>query len=183
MGRDAIIEASVRAAASQLASLGPSRLTVRSVAEEADVNHALVHRHLGTKADLVAAALEHLAGRCEVEVRGGLETGATPAELTTFPAVRDYVHALASTLADAPELAHQSDYPVLRYVSTLGTSAGLDDRTARSRAVVLLAMSFGMVFFGPSLADAAELGDYERELLIELLGEALGVLFVEPHAG
>jgi len=78
-GRVEIEEAAIIAAADQLASLGPSQMTVRGVAEAAGVNHALVHRHLQTKDRVIRRlastqssfpVLEHLIDR---DIEHGLD--------------------------------------------------------------------------------------------------------------
>jgi AcrR family transcriptional regulator len=87
-GRVEIEEAVIIAAADQLASLGPSEMTVRGVAEAAGVNHALVHRHLQTKERVVKGALERMAAESFEEVQG--QAGGR-LRLTDYPRVRRYV--------------------------------------------------------------------------------------------
>ncbi|WP_131725063.1 helix-turn-helix domain-containing protein, partial [Mycobacteroides abscessus] len=40
---------------------GPAATSIREVATRAGVNHGLVHRHFGSKRQLLAATLQHLA--------------------------------------------------------------------------------------------------------------------------
>ena len=175
-GREETIEAVIRVAADRLVSIGPSRMTVRNVAEEAGVNHALVHRHLGTKDQLVSLALESLAKECDVAIRRSVKLGSTPMQLAALPAVQRYVHALASTLTDAPRLARQSDYPVLHNLSAQGATAGLDSDAADARAIAQLSTAFGFVLFAPFLAQAAGLPEARRGLIADDLDRALGAL-------
>jgi AcrR family transcriptional regulator len=51
------MDAVLDAATELIADRGPNAVTVRSIAERAGVNHALVHRYFGTKEDLIAAVI------------------------------------------------------------------------------------------------------------------------------
>ena len=56
-GRDEVRSAVLTAASSLVAERGPDGFSVREVATRAGVNHALVHRHFGTKADVLEQML------------------------------------------------------------------------------------------------------------------------------
>ena len=58
VGRDEVIEATIRAASELFAERNPSQVSVREIASRAGVSHALVHRYLGSKDDIFAAALK-----------------------------------------------------------------------------------------------------------------------------
>ena len=57
VGREAVVETTIRAAAKLFAERNPSQVSVREIATAAGVSHALVHRYLGTKDDIFRAAL------------------------------------------------------------------------------------------------------------------------------
>ena len=57
VGRDEVVQATIRAAAQLFAERNPSQVSVREIATRAGVSHALVHRYLGTKDDIFRAAL------------------------------------------------------------------------------------------------------------------------------
>lgn len=57
-GRTSTQEAILRAAAELFAERPPSRVTIRDVAARAGVNHSLVHRHYGTKDNLLRAVMQ-----------------------------------------------------------------------------------------------------------------------------
>ena len=130
-GRVEIEEAAIIAAADQLASLGPSQMTVRGVAEAAGVNHALVHRHLQTKERLIKGALERMAAESFEEVQG---RAGGQLRLMDYPRVRRYVIALARCLIEDPTLAStQSSFPVLEHLIDRDIEHGLDRETAAAR--------------------------------------------------
>jgi AcrR family transcriptional regulator len=58
-GRDSVIDAAIRAAADLFAEKNPSHVTVREIAARAGVSHALVHRYLGSKEEILGKVLEY----------------------------------------------------------------------------------------------------------------------------
>src|SRR3954451_19310567 len=62
-GRAAVRAAVLESAIALFAERGPASVSLRAIAAGANVNLGLLHRHFGSKAELVTAALEHfLAG-------------------------------------------------------------------------------------------------------------------------
>src|SRR5262245_29363759 len=57
-GREAVMAAVLDAAMTLFAARGPAAVSVRDIAAAAGVNHALVHRHFGTKQEVLQAVLE-----------------------------------------------------------------------------------------------------------------------------
>src|SRR5690242_2767504 len=53
VGRAEVMAAVLDAATELFADKGPDAVTVREVADRASVNHALIHRHYGTKQELL----------------------------------------------------------------------------------------------------------------------------------
>src|SRR5207248_8155711 len=70
-GRDEVVAAVIEAATALFAERGPAAVSLREVAQAADVNLGLIHRHIGSKADLLAAVLR---------ARPGMPPGAATAE-------------------------------------------------------------------------------------------------------
>jgi AcrR family transcriptional regulator len=71
------VRAAVLAAASALfAERGPGSVTIRQIAERAGVNHALVHRYLGSKQDVLAAWVADNA----TAIGGAAGAGVSPRE-------------------------------------------------------------------------------------------------------
>src|SRR5262245_53478169 len=57
-GREAVMAAVLDAATTLFAARGPASVSVRDIAAAAGVNHALVHRHFGSKQEVLRAVLE-----------------------------------------------------------------------------------------------------------------------------
>jgi AcrR family transcriptional regulator len=56
-GREQVIEAVIEATIELCRTGGPDKVTLRRVADQANVNYGLVHRHFGTKAEVIKAAM------------------------------------------------------------------------------------------------------------------------------
>jgi AcrR family transcriptional regulator len=93
-GRAEVIEASLHAAADLFAEHNPSQVSVREIAKNAGVSHALVHRYLGSKNDILLATLSWERQRM----------------LDSFGD--------AEKLADAPS-TFEPGYPADRYLKTI----------------------------------------------------------------
>ena len=71
-GREQIRSAVLTATSALVAERGPDGFSVRDIAARAGVNHALVHRHFGTKADVLE---QMLAADADVVVNAVLKAG------------------------------------------------------------------------------------------------------------
>ena len=61
IGKDEVSAAVLEAASQLFAEKGPAATSIREVAARAGVNHGLLHRHFGSKRQLLAGTLQHLA--------------------------------------------------------------------------------------------------------------------------
>ena len=175
-GRDETVDAAVRAAADQLADLGPARMTIRTVADAASVNHALIHRHLETKDRLISAALDLLAEECHAEVQGWLDEGLSALWLSSHPKTHRYILALSRCIVEQDSSARPTRFPVLEQMAQAAAVEGLDETTSRARAVALLCVVFGTELFATVLSDAIGLGEDDRHRPVDLLDGALRLL-------
>jgi TetR/AcrR family transcriptional regulator, repressor for neighboring sulfatase len=57
-GREEVVEAIIEATIELCKAGGPDKVTLRRVAEQANVNYGLVHRHFGTKTAVITAAMQ-----------------------------------------------------------------------------------------------------------------------------
>ena len=97
------------AAARLFAASDPGKVSLRSIAEAAGVNYGLVHRHFGSKADLVTATVRHHSARFV-----GSDKATEPAEMVAEmarhyldgPAVARSLAWAAMNGADLSEIVH-----------------------------------------------------------------------------
>jgi len=141
-----------------VAERGPGGFSVRDIAGRAGVNHALVHRHFGTKADVLEQVLAD-EGRAVVAAiaEAGLPTSGQAstevvAELLDLLATRPtYWRALVNAVLDAPEAAVPGTASTTELFSGLwrGGDPGDADATAVAGATVL-----GWLIFGGFMVEA-----------------------------
>jgi TetR/AcrR family transcriptional regulator, repressor for neighboring sulfatase len=62
-GRTEVVDAALDAATDLFATHNPSQVSVRDIAAQAGVSHALIHRYLGSKEDILHAVLERASDR------------------------------------------------------------------------------------------------------------------------
>lgn len=139
----------VAAAAELLREQSPREVTVREVAERAGVNHALVHRHFGTKDELLRAVI---VARSEAFARDAGELAGTEptAMLALLERHADYWRILARFVLDAPELLADSRPPAGAMVLAMVGGDRPSER-ARVSAAVAGALALGWAVFGPHL--------------------------------
>ncbi len=157
-GRDQIRSAVLTATSELVAERGPDGFSVRDIAARAGINHALVHRHFGTKADVLE---QMLAADAQVVVAAVLESGLP----TSGTADADVVARLLDVLADCPSywrtLVHTvMDTPEAAVPGTSSTTElfsglwrGGDRNQAVSSSVAGMAV-LGWLIFGRFMNDA-----------------------------
>ena len=116
-GRAQVEERALVAAQRLFAERGLHGTTVRDIASEAGVSHALVHRYLGSKEDILVAVIKRNA--TPVLERARSAATAREAALSMFRELRtaspDYLKLLARVIMeDVPFEAAGHDFPALR---------------------------------------------------------------------
>ncbi len=159
-GREQVRAAVLSATRDLVAERGPDGFSVRDIAGRAGVNHALVHRHFGTKADVLEQVLAE-EGRAVVAAvaESGLPTsGQAPGEvvarlLDVLAARPTYWRALVNAVLDAPEAAIPGTASTTELFSGLwrGGDPGSADATAVAGATVL-----GWLIFGEFMVEATD---------------------------
>lgn len=157
-GRDEVRSAVLTATSALVAERGPDGFSVREIAARAGVNHALVHRHFGTKADVLE---QMLAADAEAVVAAVVESGlptsgtAGPevvAELLDLLAERpSYWRTLVHAVLDSPEAALPGTASTTELFS--GLWAGDDSDRAVQTSVAGLSV-LGWLIFGRFMSDA-----------------------------
>jgi TetR/AcrR family transcriptional regulator, repressor for neighboring sulfatase len=151
--------AAIEAAAVELlADRGPREMTVRAVAELAGVNHALVHRHFGTKDALIRAVVtgqsRELAARAAALPRadaGGM--------LVLLQDHAVYWRVLARIVLDTPTMLADLELPAAAATLGLITGGAAADDDTRLGAAVAASTTLGWLVFGPHLATVLGLSD------------------------
>lgn len=187
-GREAVKEALLESAAALFAEQGIARVSVRDIAARARVNHGLVHRHFGTKEELVRAVMEKLAGELACVSRQSGET-ATSRLLPLMGALGDsrYVRVLARALLDGAEVPDlQVRFPVvgamLDAAQAARESGDLREEVDPKMAVAItVALGLGWLHFERFVIASVGLEGSPEALRAELATTMLG-MFLAPRA-
>lgn len=150
--------AAVRAAAADLlADRSPRDITVRDVAQRAGVNHALVHRHFGTKDELLRAVIADLSAQIGAAVRDA--GGGTAAILTQLRAHPEYWRILARAVLDEPQLLQVRPTSAAATVLDMLSGSGDPDDATRVSAAVAGSLVLGWIVFGDHLSGVLGVAD------------------------
>ncbi len=157
-GREEIRSAVLTATSALVAERGPDGFSVRDIAARAGVNHALVHRHFGTKADVLEQMLAADARDVvEAVVESGLPTRgkASPdvvAELLDLLAASpSYWRTLVHAVLDSPEAALPGTASTTELFSGLWRDSDPEDAVQTSVAGMSV---LGWLIFGKFMSDA-----------------------------
>ncbi len=167
--RDALIGALIRLTRTKALS----EISVREVAREAGVNHGLVHRHFGCKANLVRAATQRITA--EVHAPGALGQAATTFRyLTERP---ELVRVLAQVCLDERSdlLEAASPHPehvcavverIQEGLDGLGLAETPDPRVLHAAGISAI---LGWILFKPMLEVGYGIGETADEKVLGLL--------------
>lgn len=161
-GRDQVRSAVLAATSDLVAERGPDRFSVREIAARAGVNHALVHRHFGTKADVLE---QMLARDAEAVVAAVVESGLPTsgpagsdavAELLDLLADRpSYWRTLVHAVLDSPEVALPGTASTTELFSDLWRGSATDRDADRAVPTSVAGMTvLGWLIFGRFMTDA-----------------------------
>jgi TetR/AcrR family transcriptional regulator, repressor for neighboring sulfatase len=146
IGKDEVVAAVLEAASELFAEKGPTATSIREVAARAGVNHGLLHRHFGSKSQLLAATLQYLA-----DSGAALhESGAPAAQLEAAQELQARVM-VRSVLDGFPIEELQKRFPGMeRFLQQVRVGHD-DERQARLLAAHAMALQFGWGLMAPTL--------------------------------
>lgn len=168
-GREQVTAAIHAAAVELLAERGPRDVTVREIAERAGVNHALVHRHYGSKQELIASVVRaESQAIATATARPGTTVQDVVARLAEHPA---YFRILARTVLDEPDMLGSQMPAASAFLDLLAGDASVDD-SRRAQAIAAGSLMLGWLVFGRHLSSALDGPD--DELVERTIAAAIG---------
>lgn len=174
-GRDEVVAAILDSASQLFADRGPAAASIRDIAARARVNHGLVFRHFGTKENLVAAVLDHLAA----QLTALMDRGA-PADEVQAAGGRQ-LRVIARALLDGyPAGQLQTSFPAAARLLDEIRPQHPSDEAARLAAAHASALLLGWQLFEPFLRSATGLHDFPADELRQSIVGEMGRL-AQPH--
>lgn len=183
MGRAAVRAAVLDSAIALFAERGPASVSLRDIAGAANVNLGLLHRHFGSKAELVTAAIDHFRAEMRARVDAVLRAPDFSSEFIRL--MREdavvYPRLMAWSLLDGVDPnSLQEAYPSVLAIIARLEAAGFDPELARARAAVIFGTAIGFIFFEPALEVAAQLDTVREDLVVDTLANSMRALFELP---
>ncbi|MDX2380688.1 MAG: TetR/AcrR family transcriptional regulator [Acidimicrobiia bacterium] len=162
-GPVAVSQALVEACERLCSAQPPGSVTVRSIAEAADVNHGLVHQYFSSKIELLGATMLHVEQIVGAELGSVNEAGAAAEAFVGLVLARpSYPRLLTWMLLEGIDpTEHVDDFPLVsRLVELVSVDVPIDE--ARMRVALLLAFVAGLATTAYFVADVTELPSTER---------------------
>jgi AcrR family transcriptional regulator len=183
-GRDAVKKAILDATEKLLLKKSPNRITVREIAETANIKHPLIYRHFGTKDAVIVAVHARGIAKTQRKVAGVKDLEGNVA--TFFEAVKKNkfrLVALSRAMIDGVNpRAVQSQFPVIRHFLELLEKryAETDSESkfdAEMMTAIIGATALGWFLYEPFLLAAMDLEDKNKDELhakvVEILEEII----------
>ena len=175
IGKDEVRAAVLHAASELFADKGPTATSIREVATRAGVNHGLLHRHFGSKRQLLAATLQHLADFAAL-LRA---SGAAQADIEAASDLQARVM-VRSALDGFPVEELQQRFPGMEAFLEQVQQAHSDDRTSRLLAAHGMALHIGWGLMGPTLRVAFGLQDLDDTAIRTAVAEQIAKIVAAP---
>ena len=175
IGRDAVVTAVLAAAVDLFAQKGPAATSIRDVAARAGINHGLLHRHFGTKEQLVGAVLDHLGQH----VADLIAAGAPGAEIEA--AIDRQLRVIARASLDGFPIGElQTRFPNVSLVLEPLLRLHSDELSARLAAAQAIALQLGWRLFEDFLRASTGLDDLPTDQLQQSINTEIARI-ITPH--
>jgi TetR/AcrR family transcriptional regulator, repressor for neighboring sulfatase len=160
VGRDSVMAAVVEAAGRLFADRGLEQVSVREIAAAAGVNHALVHRHFGTKEQVIHAVLQHEALLFSQQI-DDLAIDGRGADLFAVVGSRErfwrvLAHCMLSGI-DPTHLVAENDN-LRRLTDLVDRRTNKSGMSAEATVGAAAALALGWALFAPFLLSATDRG-------------------------
>jgi AcrR family transcriptional regulator len=177
-GRDEIRVAVLKAAGDHFARRGTAA-SLRDIADDANVNVGLIHRHFGNKSDLLRAVLRHQTqAGAAVIARAATPAAALHHIFEAGPGTSRYVRTVAWLLLEGGELASfQPEYPAIKAMRAMAHE-GYSDGDYDLRLLAGLLIVYGWTVFGAQLLTAFGFPSEEHAAVRGRLAELLEGLVI-----
>jgi AcrR family transcriptional regulator len=157
VGPDDVRRALLEAATDLFVRRGLHHVSLRDIAEAADVHPHLIRRYIGTRDDLVLAVFDDLSLRLAGLVLQNPLAGQGHGPDTVMG---QWVSLLDQLVLDGTPVVGRAGFnPVLAMAETLRRGYGLDDTASRVRAAQIVANALGWRVFESYLVEAGRLDD------------------------
>ncbi len=179
-GREAVKKAILDAAEKLLLKKSPNKLTVREIAEAANIKHPLIHRHFGTKDEVIVAVHARNIKKIERKIvkvenlEGNVGTFFEAVKKNKFRQI-----ALSRAMLDGVNpRAIQTQFPVMQRLLELLKKRSDEQNfesefTPEMMTAIIAAAALGWFLYEPFLLAATGLEDRDQDELQQTVVEIL----------
>lgn len=181
-GREDVRDALIQAATQLFAQRGPMGVGVREIAQLAQVNHGLVHRHFGSKDGLVKAVQNRLADTIAESVGTECDDEDLPKLMQAVRAATSqegsWLRILAWSILSGTEEDDQQDrFPLAKRMVKAAGRGPQDSLTPEARVTLVMSVGLGLMLFGPFLRRATGQSDSDWKRT----GKQIAAVLSRPH--
>ena len=171
-GRDEVVAAVLDAATERFSARGPSRVSIREIADAANVNHALIHRHFHTKQELLRQVMARFILGAGEQIRPKMSwSDAVEPLFEPDPRHATWARMLAWLLLESDvDVALVERFPIVETLVEIAAEDGVEEENARVSVAAVVLMALGWQLFGDYIVEMADLGHLDREELVRRLG-------------
>ncbi len=164
-GRDEVVTAVLASATQLFAEHGFRRVSIRAIGEHADVNPGLIHRHFGTKSELIQAVLDHATRASSRRIMSAIQSGGFEEVIAAMES-EPFVALIARGIAEQryTELLER-DFPMMRFAKSALEGAPDAQPAADAEACIAFgsAALMGWVLFRAFLLRGAAMEGWSDE--------------------
>ena len=172
LGRDEVVAAVLESAADLFAKRGPAATSIRDIATRSSVNHGLIHRHFGSKDNLVGAVLDHLGQHLAQLVAESADDGGR-----VGAAVDRQLRVLAHASLDGYPIGQlQSHFPTMEVLLDNVRPRHSTELDARLAAAHTIALQLGWCLFGGFLRASTGLEDLDDRTFAQSIGNTVNLI-------
>ena len=178
-GRANVEKQLINSAAELVGSIGPNQLSIRDIAEHANVNHAQIHHYFGGKQGLLEAtykqlAFEHVEQLERRKIRAD-RLGNEPLSEITDNYFKAIIRAVLDGQMDLVKVQVDSDLSQsIKTLNQLTKMSGIKKPTSELKAAVALVMvlEFGLAAMKPYISEILKLSQKDMSEFMKLFFEA-----------
>ena len=178
-GRANVEKQLINSAAELVGSIGPNQLSIRDIAEHANVNHAQIHHYFGGKQGLLEAtykqlAFEHIEQLDRRKV-GAEKLGDEPLSEITDNYFKAIIRAVLDGQMDLVKVQVDSGLSMsIKTLNQLTKMSGAKKPTSELKAAVALVMvlEFGLAAMKPYISEILKLSQKDTSEFMKLFFEA-----------
>ena len=165
-GKEAVQDALIQAAALRFAASGITAVSLRDIAQQAQVNHGLIHRHFGSKQGLLHATIEKLSADIAKRL-GPTQDRELLVSLLRLTFVETYSQQqfwriLSHLMLEDVEIALSTiEFPVVQRMLEAARRSPSNCLGPEARLSLLLSLGLGLLLFRPYLMHSIQLSKEE----------------------